>query len=37
MKPVLEDMRRRQPNNPEVLAVYTHYSELMNPAAPAAK
>lgn len=31
MKPVLEDMRRRQPNNPEVLAVHKHYSELMNP------
>ena len=37
MKPVLEEMRRRQPNNAEVLAVYTHYSELMNPPAPAAK
>lgn len=34
MKPVLEDMRRRQPNNPEVLLVYQHYSELMNPTAP---
>ena len=31
MKPVLEEMRRRQPNNPEVLAVHKHYSELMNP------
>ena len=31
MKPVLEDMRRRQPNNPEVEAVYKHYSDLMNP------
>ena len=37
MKPVLEDMRRRQPNNPEVLAVYTHYSELMNPTEPITK
>lgn len=31
MKPVLEDMRRRQPNNPEVQAIHKHYSELMNP------
>lgn len=31
MKPVLEEMRRRQPNNPEVLAVHKHYSELMHP------
>jgi len=35
MKPVLEDMRKRQPNNPEVLAVYEHYSKLMNPVEPA--
>ena len=32
MKPVLEEMRRRQPNNLEVQAVHKHYSELMNPA-----
>lgn len=31
MKPVLEEMRKRQPNNPEVQAVYDHYSKLMNP------
>ena len=31
MKAVLEEMRRRQPDNPEVEAVYTHYSALMNP------
>ena len=37
MKPVLEDMRRRQPNNSEVDAVYKHYSELMNPVAPVSK
>ncbi len=37
MKPVLEEMRKRQPNNPEVQAVYEHYSKLMNPAEPAAK
>lgn len=37
MKPVLEDMRRRQPNNPEVQAVYQHYSEMMNPTAPITK
>ena len=37
MKPVLEDMRKRQPNNPEVQAVYDHYSKLMNPAASEAK
>ncbi len=37
MKPVLEDMRRRQPSNPEVLAVYQHYSELMNPTEPITK
>lgn len=37
MKPVLEDMRKRQPNNPEVLAVYQHYSELMNPTEPITK
>ena len=37
MKPVLEDMRKRQPNNPEVLAVYNHYSELMNPTQPITK
>lgn len=37
MKPVLEEMRRRQPNNPEVQAVYKHYTELMNPTAAGAK
>ena len=37
MKPVLEEMRKRQPNNPEVQAVYDHYSKLMNPAEPGAK
>lgn len=37
MKPVLEEMRRRQPNNPEVEAVYTHYSALMNPVESGAK
>lgn len=37
MKPVLEEMRKRQPNNPEVQAVYDHYSKLMNPEAPASK
>jgi hypothetical protein len=37
MKPVLEDMRKRQPNNPEVQAVYDRYSKLMNPPAPEAK
>lgn len=30
MKPVLEEMRKRQPNNLEVQAVHKHYSELMN-------
>jgi len=37
MKPVLEDMRKRQPNNPEVQAVYEHYSKLMNPEPSGAK
>ena len=37
MKPVLEEMRKRQPNNPEVQAVYEHYSKLMNPVAPVSK
>ena len=37
MKPVLEEMRKRQPNNPEVQAVYDHYSKLMNPAESTAK
>ncbi len=34
MKPVLEEMRKRQPNNPEVLAVYKRYSGLMNSTEP---
>lgn len=37
MKPVLEEMRKRQPNNAEVEAVYKHYSELMNPGTPGSK